>query len=143
MRRTFSPGDVVEGRLVLVPQSTGTPRSVQDTATVVDESTVRIHNDSIMESVEAGQSEGVVAEDGVANRRPHRAQARRRLVLVSQSDPQEAPLGEWDSDTDSIGGASEVEVEDVLEPLPPVQPVIFEAGVRAPTRAFPSLDGPF
>ena len=37
-------------RLVLVPQSTGTPRSVQDrsyfTATVVDESTVGIHNDS-------------------------------------------------------------------------------------------------
>ena len=130
-------------RLVLVPQSTGTPRSVQDrsdfTATVVDESTDGIHNDSIMESVEAVQSEGIVAEDGVANRRPHHAQARRRLVLVSQSDPQEAPLGEWDSDTDSIGGASGVEVEDVLEPLP-VQPVIFEAGVRAPTRAFASLD---
>ena len=44
-------------------------------------------------SVEAVQSEGLAAEDGVANRRPHRAQARRRLVLVSQSDPQEAPLG--------------------------------------------------
>ena len=90
-------------RLVLWPQSTGTPRSVQDrsdfTATVVDELTVGIHNDSIMESVEAVQSEGIVAEDGVANRRPRRAQARRWLVLVSQSHPQQAPLGEWDSDT--------------------------------------------
>ena len=60
-------------------------------------------------------------------------------MLVSQSHPQEVPLGEWDSDTDSIGGASDVEVEDVLEPIP-AQPVIFEAGVRAPTRAFASLD---
>ena len=61
-------------RLVLVPQSTGTPRSVQDrsdfTATVVDESTVGIHSDSIVESVEAVRSEGTVAEDGVANRLP-------------------------------------------------------------------------
>ena len=114
----------------------GSPQERSDfTVTVVDESTVLIHNDSIIESVEAGQ--GVVAEDEVANQRPHRAQAR-RLVLVSQSDPQEAPLGEWDSDTDSIGGSSDVEAEDALEPPPPVQPVIFEAGVRHPPGHSPA-----
>ena len=43
---------------------------------------------------------------------PSEGRPRRRLVLISQNPEPVASDHEWDPDTDSIGGASEVEVED-------------------------------
>ena len=47
---------------------------------------------------------------------------------------------EWDSDTETVGGASDVEVDEVVEPTVAEIPVVMEARVRAPIRAFTSLD---
>ena len=47
---------------------------------------------------------------------------RRRLVLVSQDPDVEVSDHEWDPDTDSIGGASDVEVVDVRAPTVPEPP---------------------
>ena len=68
-----------------------------------------------------------------------RGDRRRRLVLVS---PQEVPESdhEWDSDTDSIGGASDVEGVDVVEPTPVEDPIMLEGRLRAIVRSFASLD---
>ena len=64
---------------------------------------------------------------------------RRRLVLVSQQEVPESDH-EWDSDTDSIGGASDVEGVDVVEPTLVEDPIILEGRLRAPVRSFASLD---
>ena len=45
---------------------------------------------------------------------------RRRLVLSQQEVPESDH--EWDSDTDSIGGASDIEGVDVVEPTPVEDP---------------------
>ena len=48
---------------------------------------------------------------------------------------------EGESDTESLGGASDVEdVGEVLEPTVVETPVSMEARVRAPARAFASFD---
>ena len=64
---------------------------------------------------------------------------RRRLVLISQR-ADDVRDREWDSDTESVGGASDVEVSEVVEPTVAESPVVLEARVRAPVRAFASLD---
>ena len=68
-----------------------------------------------------------------------RGDGRRRLVLVSQHEVPESD-DEWDSDTDSIGGASNVEGVDVVEHTPVEDPIILEGRLRAPVRSFASLD---
>ena len=68
-----------------------------------------------------------------------RGERRRRLVLVSQQEVTESDH-EWDSDTDSIGGASDVEGVDVVEPTLVEDPIILEGRLRAPMRSFASLD---
>ena len=65
---------------------------------------------------------------------------RRRLVLVSQHSNDRQPLDEWDSDTDTVGGVSDAEVTEVVEPTVEEVPVLMDARVRAPVRAFTSLD---
>ena len=65
---------------------------------------------------------------------------RRRLVLVSQQAHQGVDH-DGESDTESLGGASDVEdVGEVLEPTVVETPVPLEVRVRAPARAFASLD---
>ena len=65
----------------------------------------------------------------------------RRLVLVSQlHDVERASDHEWDADTDSIPGASDVEVGDEVEPTAEEIPVVVEPRVRAVGGAFASLD---
>ena len=67
--------------------------------------------------------------------------SRRRLVLVSQvHDVERASDHEWDADTDSIPGASDVEVGDEVEPTAEEIPVVVEPRVRAVGGAFASLD---
>ena len=63
---------------------------------------------------------------------------RRRLVLSQQEVPESDH--EWDSDTDSIGGASDIEGVDVVEPTPVEDPIILDWRLRAPVRSFASLD---
>ena len=46
---------------------------------------------------------------------PDVARPRRRLVLISQNLEPSASANEWESDTDSIGGASEADVDDVIQ----------------------------
>ena len=84
------------------------------------------------DSVRSGNRFGPLSEPSGESRRGDR---RRRLVLVSQQEVPESDH-EWDSDTDSIGGVSDVEVE------PPVEdPIISEWRLRAPVRSFASMDG--
>ena len=64
-----------------------------------------------------------------------RGERRRRLVLLSQQEVPESDH-EWDSDTDSIGGASDVEGVDVVEPTPVEDPIVLEGRLRAPVRSF-------
>ena len=64
---------------------------------------------------------------------------RRRLVLVSQHSNDRQALDEWDSDTDTVGGVSDAEVTEVVEPTVEEVPVLMDARVRAPVRAFTSL----
>ena len=47
---------------------------------------------------------------------------------------------EWDSDTESVGGASDVEVSEFVEPTVAENPIVLEATVRASVRAFAILD---
>ena len=49
-------------------------------------------------------------------------------------------LDEWDSDTDTVGGVSDAEITEVVEPTVEEVPVPMDARVRAPVRAFTSLD---
>ena len=63
---------------------------------------------------------------------------RTRLVLNFQQEGREESDHEWDPDTDSLGGVSEGEVEDVA--VPASEPIDAEARVRAPARSFASLD---
>ena len=65
---------------------------------------------------------------------------RRRLVLVSQHSNDRQALDEWDSDTDTVGGVSDAEVTEVVEPTVAEVQVLMDARVRAPVRAFTSLD---
>ena len=66
---------------------------------------------------------------------------RKRLVLVSQhSDDRRGHDREWDSDTDTVGGTSDVEVTDVVAPTVEEAPVPMDVRVWAPVRAFTSLD---
>ena len=64
---------------------------------------------------------------------------RRRLVLVSEQVDHGVDH-EWDSDTDTVAGGSEVEVGEILEPTVVQIPVAMEPRVRAPVRVFASLD---
>ena len=62
-------------------------------------------------------------------------------MLISQrADDVRDREREWDSDTESVGGASDVEVKEVVETTVAEIPVVMEARVRAPVRAFASLD---
>ena len=64
---------------------------------------------------------------------------RRRLVLISQRADVVRDR-EWDLDTESVGGASDVEVSEVVEHTVAENPVVLDARVRAPVRTFASLD---
>ena len=64
------------------------------------------------DSARSGNRFAPLSEPSGESRRGDR---RRRLVLVSQHEVPESDH-EWDSDTDSIGGASDVEGVDVVEP---------------------------
>ena len=45
-----------------------------------------------------------------------------------------------ESETESINGLSDAEVEDIGEPVVPAEPVVVDFRVRPPVRAFASLD---
>ena len=66
-------------------------------------------------------------------------QGRRRLVLVSQNHDV-ARDHEWDPDTESIGGVSDVEEDDVPEQSTIVTPIVAEPRIQGRARAFASLD---
>ena len=69
------------------------------------------------------------------------ARPRRRLVLVSQNPDFVGSDHEWDPDTESIGGASEVDDgEEVPEQSLFETPIVVEPRVHARSRAFASLD---
>ena len=80
-----------------------------------------------------------LSEPSGVEREGRRGERRRRLVLISQQEVPESDH-EWDSETDSIGGASDVEVVDVVEATPVEDPIILEGRLRAPVRSFASLD---
>ena len=62
-------------------------------------------------------------------------------MLISQhADEVRDREREWDSDTETVGGASDFEVNEVVETTVAEIPVVVEARVRAPMRAFTSLD---
>ena len=61
---------------------------------------------------------------------------RRRLVLVSPDPDVEVSDHEWDPDTDSIGGASDVEVVDFPAPTVPETPIELEPRIRAFAEVF-------
>ena len=62
-------------------------------------------------------------------------------MLVSQPhDAERASDHEWDADTDSIPGASDVEVGDAVEPTAEEIPVVIEPRVWAVGGAFANLD---
>ena len=77
-------------------------------------------------------------DDGQHSGHRGRLPARRRLVLVSQHGVP-SPNHEWDPDTESIEGMSDVEVHDVIEPTVVPEPIEMDR-VRAPGGAFSSLD---
>ena len=60
---------------------------------------------------------------------------RRRLVLISPDDVLDRER-EWDLDTESVGGASVAEVNEVVEPTVAEVPVVMEARERALVRGF-------
>ena len=62
---------------------------------------------------------------------PGPARPRRRLVLVSQNSDAKVSDREWDSDTNSIGGTSDVEVNDVPAPTVPETPFCWSLGMGA------------
>ena len=69
------------------------------------------------------------------------ARPRRRFVLVSQNPDFVGSDHEWDPDTESIGGASEVDDgEEVPEQSLFETPIVVEPRVHARSRAFASLD---
>ena len=115
------------------------PVRLKVVATIVVDMSI---NDSDEEDLE-----GSLASNGFAvlsdNRSGHAelevlvpVRPRRRLILVSQDPDVEVSDHEWDSDTDSIGGASDVEVVDVPAPTLPETPIELEPRIRA----FASLD---
>ena len=75
----------------------------------------------------------------VLNMRAEGVKGAGRLVLISQQEVPESDH-EWDSDTDRIGGASDVEGVDVVAETPVEDPTILEWRLRAPVRSFASLD---
>ena len=87
----------------------------------------------------SGNRFAVLGEDVELDRLDPVARPRRRLVLVSQN-----PVGsdhEWDPDTESIGGASEVDDgEKVPDQSLFETPIVAEPRVHARGRAFASLD---
>ena len=94
-----------------------------------------------MLSVRARESSSIVRQqilvlsDTVAD--PDVARHRRRMVLISQNPEPTASAKESESDTDSIGGASEVDADDVhLDSVPDVAP----PRIFGPQLAFASLD---
>ena len=81
-------------------------------------------------------------DDGQHLGRRGQPPARRRLVLVSQHEAADSTRGddhEWEPDTESIEGMSDVEVHDVVEPTVVAEPSDMDR-VRAPGGAFSSLD---
>ena len=74
----------------------------------------------------------VLSDEASESERP-----RRRLVLIQNP----ASDHEWDPDTESIGGASEVEVEDVeVESAAPDLPIPVQDRIHGVQRAFATLD---
>ena len=61
-------------------------------------------------------------------------------MLVSQHRNDRQDLDEWDSDTDTVCGVSDTEITEIVEPTVEEVPVPMDARVRAPVRAFTSLD---
>ena len=59
--------------------------------------------------------------------------------MISQQEVPESDH-EWDSDIDSIGGASDVEGVDVVEATPMEDPIILEGRLRASVRSVASVD---
>ena len=68
------------------------------------------------------------------------AHPRRRLVLVSQNPDFVSNDHKWDPDTESIGGASEVDGEEVPEQSLFETPIEAEPRIHARGRVFASLD---
>ena len=77
--------------------------------------------------------------DGQHSGHRGRPPARRRLVLVSQHGVAESSDHEWDPNTVSIEGTSDVKIHDVVEPTVVPKPIDMDR-VRAPGGAFSSLD---
>ena len=71
---------------------------------------------------------------------PDVARPRRRLVLISQNPEPSVSANEWESHTDSIGGASEVDVDDVHQDSVPDVPIPTPPRIFGPQHAFASLD---
>ena len=88
----------------------------------------------------SGNRFAVLGEDVELDRLDPVARPRRRLVLVSQNPDFVGSNHEWDPDTESIGGASEVDGEEVPEQSLFETPIAVEPRVHAHGRAFASLD---
>ena len=81
----------------------------------------------------------VLSDDADELERPSQIARGRRLVLVSQNHDAVASDHEWDLDTESIRGASDVEEDDV--PAQSTIETLFVADrIQARARAFASLD---
>ena len=81
----------------------------------------------------------VLSEDADESERRSQVARGRRLVLVSQNHDAVARDHEWDPDTESIRGASDVEEDDVPA-LSIVETLLVAERIQARTRAFASLD---
>ena len=73
-------------------------------------------------------------------RRGRIVRGRRRLVFVSQNHDTAASDHEWDPDTESVRGVSDVEEDDVPEQSMMETPILAEPRIQARARAFASLD---
>ena len=71
---------------------------------------------------------------------PNEGRPRRRLVLISQNPELATSDHEWDPDTESSGGASEVEVEDVNVESVPDLPIPAQDRVHGAQHSFAMVD---
>ena len=96
-------------------------------------------NDPTVADTRSGNRFAPLSEPSGVEHEGRRGVRRRRLVLISQQEVPESDH-ERDSDTDSTGGASDVEGVDVVAETPVEDPIILEWRLRAPVRSFASLD---